>query len=62
VKNNPEYKKEARTDVKLLKSQEFTNDESKIEKTKRAFLAILKDIEKDIEADKSIENPTTVQF
>jgi transcriptional regulator with XRE-family HTH domain len=62
MKDNPEHKKEAKADVKLLKSQKLTDNEAEIEKIKSALVAILKDIKKEIENNKPTENPATAEF
>jgi len=49
AKVNPENSAEVQADVRFLKSQKMGDNEAEIEKIKSTFIAILKDIKKDIE-------------
>ena len=62
MKDNPEHKAEVVADAKYLRSQKLTDNEAEIEKIKSTFLAILKDVKKNIEASKVPEQPATAEF
>jgi len=62
MKDNPKYKAEVVADAKYLRSQKLTDNEAEIEKIKSTFLAILKDIKKNIEDGKAPEQPATAEF
>ncbi len=48
MKDNPERKSEVQQDIRLLKSQKLDNHEAELDKIKNTFVAILKDIKKNI--------------
>jgi len=50
TKENSENKSEVQQDIRFLKSHKMGDHEAEIEKIKSAFIAILKDIKKGIEA------------
>ena len=62
AKDNPEYKKEAQADSKLLRSQKLADHEAEMTKINSAFIAILRDVKKDIEDGKTPEQPATAEF
>ena len=62
IKDNPEHKKEAQADSKLLRSQKLGDHEAEITKINSTFMAILRDIKKDIEDGKTPEQPATAVF
>ena len=45
----PEHRAEAKQDLQLLNAQRMVEHEAEIEKNKKVFLAILRDIKKDID-------------
>ena len=49
MKNRPEHRTEARHDMQLLNAQKLGIHEAEIEKIKSVFLAVLRDIKKDID-------------
>ena len=49
MKERPEHRTEARQDLQLLNAQKMGEHEAEIEKIKSVFLAILRDIKKDME-------------
>ena len=49
MKEHPEHRTEARRDLQLLNAQKMGEHEAEIEKIKSTFLAILRDIKKDID-------------
>ena len=49
MKEHPEHRAKARQDLQLLNSQKLGEHEAEIEKIKSMFLAILRDIKKDME-------------
>lgn len=49
MKEHPEHRAEARQDLQLLNAQKMGEHEAEIEKIKNVFLAILRDIKKDID-------------
>ena len=49
MKENPEHRAEAKQDLQLLNAQKMGEHEAEIEKIKNVFLAILRDIKKDID-------------
>ena len=62
IKDSPEHKKEAQADSKLLRSQKLGDHEAEIAKINSTFMAILRDIKKDIEDGKAPEQPATAEF
>ena len=48
MKEHPEHRAEARQDLQLLNAQKMGEHEAEIEKIKNVFLAILRDIKKDM--------------
>ena len=48
MKENPEHRAEAKQDLQFLNAQKLGEHEAEIEKIKNVFLAILRDIKKDI--------------
>lgn len=56
MKDNPEHKSEVQQDIRLLKSQKLGNHEAELDKVKNTFIAILKDIQKNINR----ENPQPI--
>jgi len=62
AKANPEHKAEVQADVRFLKSQKLGDNEAEIEKIKSTFMAILKDIKKDIEDTAAPGESTTPEF
>ena len=62
VKDSPEHKKEVQADSKLLRSQKLGDHEAEITKINSTFMAILRDIKKDIEDGKTPEQPATAEF
>ena len=49
MKEHPEHRAEAKRDLQLLNAQKMGEHEAEIEKIKNVFLAILRDIKKDID-------------
>ena len=49
MKGHPEHRAEARQDLQLLNAQKMGEHEAEIEKIKNVFLAILRDIKKDMD-------------
>lgn len=49
MKDQPEHRAEARQDLQFLNAQKMGEHEAEIEKIKNVFLAILRDIKKDID-------------
>ena len=49
MKEHPEHRTDARQDLQLLNAQKMGEHEAEIEKIKNVFLAILRDIKKDID-------------
>ena len=49
MKEHPEHRTEAKLDLQLLNAQKMWEHEAEIEKIKSVFLAILRDIKKDME-------------
>lgn len=62
MKSNPEHKSEVAPDIRLLRSQKLGEHEAEIEKIKNTFIAILKDIKKDIDTEKAPEASATANF
>ncbi|MCL1787901.1 MAG: XRE family transcriptional regulator, partial [Defluviitaleaceae bacterium] len=62
VKDNPEYKKETQKDSKLLRSHKLADHEAEMAKINSTFMAILRDIKKDIEDGKTPGTPATAEF
>ena len=52
VKEHPDKRAEAREDIQFMNAQKLGEHEAEIEKIKRIFLAILRDIKKDIDSGK----------
>ena len=50
MKEHPEHRAEAKQDLQLLNAQKMGEHEAEIEKIKNVFLAILRDIKKDMES------------
>ena len=50
MKEHPEYRAEAKQDLQLLNAQKMGEHEAEIEKIKNVFLAILRDIKKDMDS------------
>ena len=50
MKEHPEYRAEAKPDLQLLNAQKMGEHEAEIEKIKNVFLAILRDIKKDMDS------------
>jgi len=61
-KENPEHKVEARKDIRFLNTQKLGEHEAEIEKIKNTFLAILKDIKKDMDSGKASGVTATAEF
>ncbi len=59
MKDNPEYKSEVQQDIRLLKSQKLGDHEAELDKIKNIFVAILKDIQKNI--DRETPQPITAK-
>lgn len=51
MKDNPDYKSEIQQDIRLLKSQKLGDHEAELDKIKNTFVAILKDIQKNIDRE-----------
>lgn len=62
IKENPEHKAEAQEDMRLLKSYKLGEHEADTEKIKSTFLAILKDIKKDMDDEKTPGAAATADF
>jgi uncharacterized protein (DUF885 family) len=62
VKENPERKAEVVPDVRLIKSQKLGSHDAEIEKIKNTFVAILKDIKKDMAEGETQEITATAEF
>ena len=62
AKDNPEHKTKAQADTKYLRSQKLTDHEAEITKINGTFLAIIRDIKKDIEDGKVPEQAATAEF
>ena len=58
-KENYERKKEIKEDIMFLKSQKLGEHEAELEKIKNTFVAILRDIQKNIENDTESPEPIT---
>ena len=58
ARDNPEHKKEAKQDIMFLNSQKLGEHEAELEKIKNTFMAILRDIQKNIENNS--EKPTAI--
>lgn len=50
MKEHPEYRAEAKQDLQFLNAQKLGEHEAELEKIKNVFLAILRDIKKDIDS------------
>ena len=63
MKEHPEYRTEARQDLHLLNAQKIGEHEVEIDKIKSVFLAILRDIKKDMESgEQPVEAVTAAMF
>lgn len=63
MKAHPEHRAEVRQDLQLLNAQKIGEHEAEIEKIKSVFLAILRDIKKDMESgEQPGDTATTVIF
>ena len=62
VQDNPEHKKEAQADSKLIRSKKLTDHEAEIAKINSTFMAILRDIKKNIEDGNIPGPPVTAEF
>ena len=63
MKEHPEHRAEAKQDLQLLNAQKMGEHEAEIEKIKNVFLAILRDIKKDIDnGEKPGEAVTAAMF
>lgn len=51
MKDNPKHKSEVQQDIRLLKSQKLGDHEAELDKIKNTFVAILKDIQKNIDRE-----------
>lgn len=51
MEDNPEHKSEVQQDIRLLKSQKLGDHEAELDKIKNTFVAILKDIQKNIDRE-----------
>ncbi len=49
IKEHPEHRAEARQDLQFLNAQKMEEHEAQIEKIKNVFLALLRDIKKDMD-------------
>lgn len=58
---SPEQKREAMESAVLLKSQKTAPHEAEMEKIKTTFLAILKDIKRDLESEQPTSPPIQMQ-
>lgn len=63
IKGHPEHRAEAKQDLQLLNAQKMGEHEAEIEKIKTVFLAILRDIKKDMDnGEQSGEAVTAAMF
>ena len=63
MKEHPEHRAEAKQDLQLLNAQKMGEHEAEIEKIKNVFLAILRDIKKDMDnREQSGEAVTAAMF
>ena len=63
MKDQPEHRAEVRQDLQLLNAQKMGKHEAEIEKIKNVFLAILRDIKKDMDSgEQPVEAVTAVMF
>lgn len=62
MKDNPEHKAAVLTDARLLKSQKLGIHDAELEKLKTAFLAIVRDIKKDVGAGSQQDMIATADF
>ena len=60
MKDNPEHKSEVQQDIRFLKSQKLGDHEAELDKIKNTFIAILKDIQKNI--DREAPQPITTEM
>ena len=59
MKEHPEHRAEAKQDLQLLNAQKIGEHEAEIEKIKNVFLAILRDIKKDIDNGEQLGEAVT---
>ena len=59
MKEHPEHRAEAKQDLQLLNAQKMGEHEAEIEKIKNVFLAILRDIKKDIDNGEQLGEAVT---
>ena len=62
AKENPEHKAEIRTDILNLKSEKLSEHEADLEKIKSTFMAIIRDIKKEIGENKQAAPIATADF
>ena len=63
MKEHPEHRAEAKQDLQLLNAQKMGEHEAELEKIKNVFLAILRDIKKDMDnGEKPGEAVTAAMF
>ena len=60
MKEHPEHRTEAKQDLQLLNAQKMGDHEAEIEKIKNIFLAILRDIKRDMDNGKQPGEAVTV--
>lgn len=60
MKEHPEHRAEARQDLQFLNAQKMGEHEAEIEKIKKVFLAILRDIKKDMDSGEQPGETVTV--
>lgn len=61
-KENPEHKADIQKDIRLINAQKIGEHEAEIEKIKNMFMAVLKDIKRDIDAGEMPGAPATAEF
>ena len=61
AKDNPEHRKEIKSDINFLKSQKLGEHEAELEKIKNTFMSILRDIQKNIELDTGSSKAITAE-
>jgi len=62
AKANPEHRAEVQGDARFLKSHKMSTNEADTEKIKSTFIAILKDIKKELESGDTPANPATAEI
>ena len=62
AKENPEHKAEIRDDIRNLKSEKLGEHEADLEKIKSTFMAILRDVKKEIGDNRQTAPIATAQF